>query len=189
MTDDTPTEADQEKPEEEKRGNNGTRAPDDSEPTPAAKDPNRNADGTFAPGNTFAVKPGEVRNPHGRPKGRKLRDILDSLLQQGAEPDWIAKERDKLGLPDDATVAEVFVASNLKAAISDASARIVKEIWERMDGKVDTNVRVRIDEATDLEELSDSQLEEVLRREEMQMAARRLLEETEDGEADADESA
>lgn len=77
--------------------------------------------------NLIPWKPGQSGNPKGRPK--KPVD-LTALLKQALEGTKLLGQ----DTPDGSTVAEMFVQTQIAAAMK-GNAAIAKEIWERIAGK------------------------------------------------------
>lgn len=74
-------------------------------------------------------KPGQSGNPGGRPKGQSLTKILRDILDSEAD------DSGKL-------VAEHFVESVVTHAIERGDSALVKEIFNRIDGKVPEKIEV-----------------------------------------------
>lgn len=71
---------------------------------------------------------GESGNSRGRPKGRSLTGILREILD--------GQELGGAAIPGDRTVADVFVEAVLGHAMRGGNAALIKEVFDRIDGKV-----------------------------------------------------
>ena len=83
-------------------------------------DENRDSEGKFIQGNEYQIKKGEVKNPNGAPKGKRLTTLIEQALD---------KEH------NGRKVSEILVEQILKQALS-GNYQFVREILERIEGKV-----------------------------------------------------
>ena len=122
----------------------------------------RTPDGKWKPGVTQpgskAWKPGESGNPAGRPKGRMLGDILREHLFEPVKD----KEGNPLELaPGVAFTRADAIVFKLVERASEGSFHHMKEIMERVDGKVPSKLDAMITDKTDLADKSDEELERI----------------------------
>lgn len=84
-------------------------------------------------------KPGQSGNPKGRPKGRRLTDILREALD--------SQEIGGVPIEGGERVADVFVRAVLGHAVQSGNASIIKEIFDRIDGRVPKAAPAQPDDA------------------------------------------
>lgn len=120
-------------------------------------------------GKPYRWKPGQSGNPSGKPKGH--RTVAMQFRKQFDLPANIlipVKERAiEIGInPDTATVGDIFALSVIMDAISGKES-MVREVINRMDGKVPDIIRSEIIEEAKatLDNLTDEQLKAMLRKE------------------------
>ena len=80
----------------------------------------RDNKGRFLAGNQYEIQKGEVKNPKGAPKGRRITTLIEEAL-----------DREEGGRK----VAEILAEQILKQALS-GNYQFVREILERIEGKV-----------------------------------------------------
>jgi len=80
----------------------------------------RDNKGRFLSGNQYEIKKGEVKNPKGAPRGKRITTLIEEAL-----------EKEHGGRK----VAEVLAEQILKQALS-GNYQFVREILERIEGKV-----------------------------------------------------
>ena len=86
-------------------------------------------------------KPGQSGNPAGRPKSPSLRERLVTVLErQAKDVPYAAKLLEDLSLDDGATVGDVVASALCVAAIS-GNAALMKDIFDRIDGKPHESVK------------------------------------------------
>lgn len=68
------------------------------------------------------IKPGEVRNPNGRPKGVSITALVREALEKVPEGQ---KEKAK----------DLLVKRIMHKAISEGDTKLIEKVWEYMDGK------------------------------------------------------
>ena len=83
-------------------------------------DENRDSEGKFIQGNEYQIKKGEVKNPKGAPRGKRITTLIEEAL-----------EKEHGGRK----VAEILAEQILKQALS-GNYQFVREILERIEGKV-----------------------------------------------------
>lgn len=106
---------------------------DTNQPTDKQKSSNGARRGRVENLKPFA--PGQSGNPKGRPKNEFS---LTALLRQAMEKDAI----DGVKIPAGKTVAQALVERVVELALTSNDFRYVKEIWDRMDGKVPDKIEV-----------------------------------------------
>ena len=95
-------------------------------------------------------KPGQSGNPAGGNKGPSLRVRLERRLNRLAKNvPYAAKLAEKLKLGDEATVADVITDALCLAALKGNTA-LMKEIFDRVDGKVRDNVSIDLGGQVDI---------------------------------------
>lgn len=99
--------------------------------------------------NLLPSRPGEIRNPAGRPKGFSIRELLKKRISASMQDSETAKKVGlKLGLLNDKklkaieeaggdgpTIADVLIEAMLTHAFKGNSA-LIKEIFDSVDGKL-----------------------------------------------------
>ena len=93
-------------------------------------DSDRDALGKWAPGNSFAAKPGEVRNPTGKTGCRSVVEQIRRMMDE---------ERGGKNLAD--AIAEKVIQEALKG-----NFQFCREIIDRVDGKVADKLEARIEQ-------------------------------------------
>ena len=91
------------------------------------------------------IKPGQVLNPKGRPKGKpslieKLNKYL-TLKADNSSPE-MAKLCEGLGLPGDTDVAQVVMAAFIHKTINSQNSGFMTEFMNRMLGKVPEQAQI-----------------------------------------------
>ncbi len=120
----------------------------------------RRMDGTFGPGNRWAVKPGECRNPKGRPLSlRRVRRVLRERLEveteaaDPADPRRLRKIR--------RTRAEAVIEA-LIAAAEAGNVAAAQLVIESIDGKLPDRIEVERRERADAEQAAAEATDEEL---------------------------
>lgn len=90
----------------------------------------RDNNGRFLPGNEYAAKPGECRNPDGRPKKKPITEEIAKLLE-AVNPDD----------PDKRTNAKLIADALIGMAIK-GDLGAIKESADRTEGKPTTSVEL-----------------------------------------------
>jgi len=118
-------------------------------------------------GEPYRWKPGQSGNPKGRPKGQKtlapiVRDVLGS---PAAKIPIIHDRMVKLGMDEKSTVGEVFVVSVIIFALIQGRSDMIKEVFNRVDGKVAELIQNEFygSFGQSLDDITDDQLERALR--------------------------
>jgi len=83
-------------------------------------DENRDSAGKFIEGNEYRIQKGEVKNPKGAPKGKRITTLIEEAL-----------EKEHGGRK----VAEILAEQILKQALS-GNYQFEREVLERIEGKV-----------------------------------------------------
>lgn len=91
----------------------------------------RDKSGKFLPGNEYAIKPGEVKNPGGRPKKKPITEELEALLEK-VNPNDKGKR----------TNAKIIADVLFELAQKDKKLDAIKEIADRTEGKSTTSVEL-----------------------------------------------
>ena len=125
----------------------------------------RRMDGTFGPGNRWAVKPGECRNPKGRPLS--LRRVLRERLEVETEAADPADPRRRRKIRQ--TRAEAVIEA-LIAAAEAGNVAAAKLVIESVDGKLPDRIEVERRERAEAEQAAAEATDE-----ELAAAALRLI--------------
>lgn len=91
----------------------------------------RDKNGRFLPGNEHRIKPGEVRNPGGRPKKKPITEELEALLEKVNPNDKNKRTNAKI-------IADVL----FELAQKDKKLDAIKEIADRTEGRPTTSLEV-----------------------------------------------
>jgi hypothetical protein len=85
---------------------------------------------------------GQSGNPKGRPKGTKfLSEYLRGELQNPATSiPAFQKLAEQLELPANTPIGRIVIAATLVAACRDANPSLLRELWDRAEGKVPEQV-------------------------------------------------
>jgi len=94
------------------------------------KDDNRDSSGKFVEGNEYRIKKGEVRNPDGAPKGKRVSTFLKELLE---------KE-----LVEGKSVAEML-ADTIVLEAKRGNFQFMRELLDRTEGKVMEQVSAELE--------------------------------------------
>jgi hypothetical protein len=85
------------------------------------KDDNRDSSGKFVEGNKYRIKKGEVLNPDGAPKGKRVSTYLKELLETE--------------LVNGKTIAEIL-ADTIVLEAKKGNFQFMRELLDRTEGKV-----------------------------------------------------
>lgn len=113
------------------------------------------------------IRPGEVRNPTGRPKGSglKLDDVLNDMLERDVDVHQIIKDkhiREAMGLGSRAKVAQVVTAIVLRQAF-EGKKYAVELLFDRNSGKAKQDVTVNQGEVSSMTDAElDARLAELM---------------------------
>jgi hypothetical protein len=80
----------------------------------------RDGKGRFLSGNRYEIQKGEVKNPKGAPRGKRITTLIEEALE---------------GELGGRNVAEILAEQILKQALS-GNYQFVREVLERVEGKV-----------------------------------------------------
>lgn len=161
------------KSKRKQRKDSGTAPPDEarSDVTPARDDPDRDAQGRFVKGNSKrwgAPGGNPIKCGGGGLKGSfSWRKLITRYAQTpAAQIPHVKKQAEKLKFPLDAetTVADVMLAWVFTHAV-EGSAPVIKELFDRVDGKVPDTVQLSGDRDGPLALLmamTDDRLEEII---------------------------
>ncbi len=124
-------------------------------------------------GNLKPFVKGQSGNPGGRPKGPSLTRLLREAL---AKTEIRKKDGSSMRLPEGQTVLDLVATIVLQQALG-GDVRIIKEIWDRLDGRVPAKVDAAVHHSspTDLVVLlKEETIDDVAARKAVARALQRL---------------
>lgn len=114
----------------------------------------------FQPGNKIGPRfpPGNIANPHGRPRTKALKEAIERQLDKEV-PLTLAQS---MGIPAGTKFLDALVSAAILRAMQKGGAGYFRELADRLDGKVP--LPLRLGAQTDDESLTELRLEIVQAR-------------------------
>ena len=121
--------------------------------------------------NLIPCKPGQTNNPNGAPKGKRITTILNNIMKKKISLKMIDKDVKELATVRNAKKngqdieAQEALALKIFALAMQGDAQIIKEVLNRLEGKVIDEVKVYGDDAVeyDLNKLTTKEVKELER--------------------------